>query len=168
MNRHFVALLAAITAATASTRAADDQVAPDRQIVLPSAPVTASLADLSAKLGARVDNTGQTRRYTNADLVMRTAPVRPETPPFPDIAPPSWILERKHEPTPVVVDSPMTRGLVGFSVFDAAFGFGNPPERNGFNSVNQFSSTRGTPTLAPNVNIVKPANLGRPGNLVRP
>ena len=53
-----------------------------------------SLAALAAQLNPGLAASGgATRVYTNADLKMRPAPVAPITPPFPEIAEPSGILE---------------------------------------------------------------------------
>jgi hypothetical protein len=100
-----------------------------------------SLAALAAQLNPGLaSSSGSTRFYTNADLKMRPAPVAPVTPPFPEIAPPTFILENRSEPD-VPESTEPEPAQYGVPIWDYGYGpwgftspgwSGRGPRRPGF------------------------------------
>jgi hypothetical protein len=85
---------------------------------------TISLAELAAQVNpGRAGQAGRT--YTNADLTVRPAPVAPVTPPFPDIAAPTGILE--HPGVPPIEREPAQeiQQYGGIPLWDDGFGLVN-------------------------------------------
>ncbi len=82
-----------------------------------------SLGALAAQLNpALASSSGATRVYTNADLKMRPAPVAPVTPPFPEIAAPTGILEHWADDLEIEPNNPApSPEQYGVPIWDGGF-----------------------------------------------
>jgi hypothetical protein len=82
---------------------------------------TISLAELAVQVNSgRAGEAG--RSYTNADLTVRPAPVAPVTPPFPEIAAPTGILEHPGVPPIERAPSQEIEQYGGIPLWDDGFG----------------------------------------------
>jgi hypothetical protein len=88
-----------------------------------------SLADLASHVNpALAAGSAATRVYTNADLKVRPAPVPPVTPPFPEIAAPTGVLEHPGVPEiqPMLEPGPQQYGIPLWDGGFGAYGYSSP------------------------------------------
>jgi hypothetical protein len=101
-----------------------------------------SLAELAKQINPSASaSIGARRVFTNADLKLRPAPVAPITPPFPEIAPPTFILENWSEPDVPAIKPEPEPTQYGVPIWDYGYGpwgftspgwSGKGPRRPGF------------------------------------
>ena len=101
-----------------------------------------SLAELAKQINPSASAAiGARRVFTNADLKLRPAPVAPITPPFPEIAPPTFILENRSEPDVPEIKPEPEPTQYGVPIWDYGYGpwgftspgwSGKGPRRPGF------------------------------------
>jgi uncharacterized membrane protein YgcG len=98
----------------------------ERPVNAPPTP-SISLAELAQQVNPGRDVAGATRIYTNADLKVRPAPAVPVTPPFPEIAPPTGILEHPGVPQVQPMELETAPEQYGVPYWDGYGGFGFSP-----------------------------------------